>query len=336
MPVIYVKEQGAMIHKRGGRILVEKDDKTLLEIPLRQTDSVAVFGNVQLTTQAMSELLERSIPVAFYTRHGRLKGHLTPEVSKNVGLRLAQYRTATDETASLGIARGIVRAKLLNSAALLDDYRANHPSELLAGKADSLRRAAGDTGEAATHSELMGREGAGAAAYFDALAEMNRSELPFEGREKHPPPDPINSLLSLGYTMVLNELRGLVEGAGLEPHLGFLHRADYGRPSLALDLLEPFRSIVVDRLTLALVNERVFTVEHFASRATGPYRGSVILLPDDFRRYLEHYEKALSTPRAAAPDGMRHALELEIEKLRATLVDGRGFEPFVEGKECSG
>ena len=335
MPVIYVKEQGAAIHKRGGRILVEKDEKTLVEIPLRQTESVAVFGNVQITTQALSEFFERGIPVAFYTRHGRLKGHVTPALSKNVGLRLAQYRTSLDDAASLGIARSIVRAKLLNSAALIDDWRAHYPSELLARKAESLRRAAEETSGSLAHAELMGREGAGAAAYFGAFAEMNRSELPFQGRQKHPPPDPINALLSLGYTMLLNELRGLAEGAGLEPHLGFLHRVDYGRPSLALDLLEPFRSIVVDRLTLTLVNERVFTAEHFASRVTGPYRGSVVLMPDDFHRYLEHYEKALNAPRVSAPEGMRNALGREIEKIRGTLVEGRAFEPFLEEAKCS-
>src|SRR5579871_4030346 len=121
MAVIYVIEQGAVVRKRGGRILVEKDHETLSEIPLRQTDSIAVFGNVQVTTQALSELLERGIPLALYARHGRLKGHLTPEVSKNVPLRLAQYRMAVDGAASLALAKAVVRAKLVNSGRLLAD-----------------------------------------------------------------------------------------------------------------------------------------------------------------------------------------------------------------------
>src|SRR5438270_681634 len=115
MAVIYVREQGSVIRKRGGRILVEKEHETLLEIPLRMTESVAVFGNVQVTTQALSELLDRGIPLALYTRHGRLKGHLTPDTSKNVPLRVAQYRTALDEAAALGIAKELVMAKLRNS-----------------------------------------------------------------------------------------------------------------------------------------------------------------------------------------------------------------------------
>src|ERR1700746_1181880 len=132
MTVIYVREQGSVVRKHGGRILVEKDQVTLLEIPLRKTDSVAVFGNVQVTTQALSEFLDRNIPLALYTRNGRLKGHLLPEANRNLQLRLAQYQVALDEKASLGIARNIVRAKLRNSAALISDYRAHYPSRSLA------------------------------------------------------------------------------------------------------------------------------------------------------------------------------------------------------------
>src|ERR1039457_4618145 len=102
MSVVYVKEQGAIVRKRGERILVEKDEQLLAEIRLRETASVAIFGNVQVTTQALSELLERGIPLSLYTRHGRLKGHLVPDVSKNVPLRVAQYRTALDDEPPAG------------------------------------------------------------------------------------------------------------------------------------------------------------------------------------------------------------------------------------------
>jgi CRISPR-associated protein Cas1 len=146
-------------------------------------------------------------------------------------------------------AKALVRAKLWNSDALVADYRSNHPSTELDALAGALLRSADQVVAAANLSELLGYEGSGTAAYFAGFSLMNRSELPFDGRAKHPPPDPVNALLSLGYTMLMNEIRSLVEGAGLEPHLGFLHRADYGRPSLALDLLEPFRSVFVDRLT---------------------------------------------------------------------------------------
>jgi CRISPR-associated protein Cas1 len=340
MAVVYVKEQGAIIRKHGGRILVEKDHELLLEIPLRQTDSVAVFGNVQVTTQALSELLDRGIPVALYTRHGRLKGHVVPDLSKNVPLRVAQYRMVLDEAASLGLAKAVVRAKLLNAGRLLADYRSHYPSDRLASACEAMSRAADGIAGVARHAELLGLEGSAAAAYFGAFAEMNRSELPFDGRRKHPATDPINGLLSLGYTLVMNEIRAVVEGAGMEPHLGFLHKVDYGRPSLALDLLEPYRSPVVDRLTLRLVNERILTGADFARRvavgvggsAGGSGAGGVVLAPDSFRKYLEAYEASVSEPRDCAPAGLREAWRSDVEKLAGAIRDGAEFAPYCEGE----
>jgi CRISPR-associated protein Cas1 len=330
MAVIYVREQGAIVRKRGSRLLVEKDAETLLEIPLRQTDSVAVFGNVQVTTQALSELLDHGIPLALYTRNGRLKGHLAPEMSKNVILRIAQYRAALDPARSLEIAKALVVAKLENSAALIAEYRGNYPSESLAQTGRSLEEAGTGAGQAKDHAELLGHEGSGAAAYFTAFAALNRSELPFDGRRKHPATDPINALLSFGYTLVMNELRSLAEGHGFEPHLGFLHLADYGRPSLALDLLEPFRAPIVDRLTLRLVNERILTGGDFARRLSGSLSGSVVLMPEALRRYLEAYEKAMTGARKQAPTGMRTALQEEAAKLARAIRDSGAFEPWQE------
>ena len=127
----------------------------------------------------------------------------------------------------------------------------------------------------------------------------------------------------------------LAEGAGMEPHLGFLYRVDYGRPSLALDLLEPFRAPVVDRLTLKLVNERTLTEADFGKRLTGEGAGSVILVPDSLRKYLEHYEAAAAEPRQRAPSGIRGAWQAEVEKLAAAIRDGAGFAPYCEGDGCS-
>jgi len=329
--VIYVKEQGAIIRKHSERILVEKDGVLLLEIPLRQTDSVAVFGNVQVTTQALSELLDRGIPLALYTRHGRLKGHLVPDLSKNVPLRVAQYRTALDEAASLAIAKAVVQAKLRNAARLLADYRSHYPSDALAAACAAMSRAAENAAGAAHHAELLGQEGSAAAIYFGVFPELNRSQLPFDGRRKHPATDPINGLLSLGYTLAMNEIRAVAEGAGLEPHLGFLHKVDYGRPSLALDLLEPYRSPLVDRLALRLVNEHVLTAADFGRRVAGGAPGSVILLPDSFHKYVEAYEQAVSAPREHAPSGLREAWRADVEKLAAAIRDEGAFMPYCEG-----
>ena len=250
-------------------------------------------------------------------------------------LRVAQYRTALDDAASLGLAKATVRAKILNGVELLSDYRGHYPSDTLASACEAMRRDAGNAAGARDHAELLGYEGSAAAIYFGAFPEMNRSGLPFDGRRKHPATDPINGLLSLGYTLAMNEIRGLAEGAGMEPHLGFLHRVDYGRPSLALDLLEPFRAPLVDRLTLKLVNERTLTEADFGQRLTGDAAGSVMLVPDSLRKYLEHYEAAVAEPRQRAPSGIREAWQAEVEKLAAAIRDGAAFAPYCEGDGCS-
>lgn len=333
--MIYVREQGSVVAKRGARVLVEKDRQVLLEIPMRETEAVAVFGNVQVTTQALSELLERSIPLTFFTRNGRIKGRLAPAASKNVPLRLAQYEAARDESRSLELARAVVCAKLANSAALVSDYRSNYPLVELEQAARELQEAARRAAAAGSHAELLGCEGAGAAAHFRALAVMNRSGLPFEARRMHPPPDPVNALLSLSYTLATNELSGAAEARGLDPYIGFLHRADYGRPSLALDLVEPFRAALADRLTLRLVNERILTEKDFAQRLGGPAPGGVVLVPEAFRRYLEHYEKAVRGPRRSAPRGLRAQFGEEAANLARALTGGGPFRPYQEADECS-
>ena len=318
MSIVYVKEQGSAIRKRAGRMVVMKDSEILLEIPLRDTTSVAVFGNVQVTTQAMSEFLDSGIALSLFTRNGRLKGHLTPEASKNMPLRIKQYECALDPVRALKLAKAVVRAKLKNSAALVADYRAHYPGPALEEAARGLSTAAQQAEKAEALDQLRGFEGAAAAAHFRAFAVMNRSEFPFPGRRRRPTPDPINALLSFGYTLLTNELRGLLEGAGFEPLLGFLHQVEYGRPSLALDLVEPFRS-QIDRLTLRLVNERMLTAKDFATHVSGPRAGSVVLMPDSIGKYLGEFETFLESR------GIRRAMGDEVEALGRAVRDGVEF-----------
>ena len=310
MAVVYVKEQRSVIRKRGARLLVEKDEETLAEIRVRETDAVAVFGNVQVTTQALGMLLDEGIPVALYTLHGRLKGHLVPEASKNLPLRVAQYRAALDEAASLGPAREVVQAKIANTRAVAALYRTNYPNGDLAEAVEELTRLEGRAAEAGDRAELLGLEGAAAARWFAVFGKLNRSGLPFPGRRMHPSPDPVNALLSFGYTVLGNEIRALAEGAGLEPHLGFLHQ--------------------VDRLTLRLVNQSVLREEDFGRSLAGRNEGRIVLNPGSLARYLGSYEEAVTAARKGAPEGIRAELARDVEKLKRWLAGGEMFRAWRE------
>lgn len=325
--IVYVKEQGACVRKRGSRILIEKDDQTLREIPLKDTAAVAVFGNVQVTTQALAVLLDAGIPLSLLSRHGRLRGRLVPDDPRDAGLLLAQFGASTNAASSLAAARALVGAKLWNSAAVIGEFHSNHPALALEGDVTALKAAAHAAVAAATVAEVMGHEGAGAALYFGAFASMNLSGLPFPGRRKHPATDPVNALLSLAYTLATNEIHALLAAAGLAPEFGFLHSPDRTRPSLALDLVEPFRSSLCDRLVLRLVNTRVLRAEHFGSRPAG---GGVILLPDAFAAFLTAYEEAVESPRTGAPNGFRHAFQMQADGLVGWLRGNPSFLPWLE------
>ena len=176
--------------------------------------------------------------------------------------------------------------------------------------------------------------------------QFNKSGMAWPGRQKHPATDPLNALLSLGYTLVMHELTALLEGAGLDPYLGFLHQLDYGRPSLALDLVEAFRHPVVDRLTLTLINRNVLGTDDFHS---GGERPGVFLTPGAMRRYFGEYERwmlerpgvntgAGGTTSPAGPC-FRDRLKSEVERLAAALRESKPFEPFrfggQEEAECN-
>jgi CRISP-associated protein Cas1 len=343
MAHIYVREQGVHISKSGERLEVlppeadaepHKRPEPLLSVPLRDVDGVALFGHVQISTQAVTALLERGVAIALLTRQGRLRGRVTPALERGAMLRLEQARRCGEPKARLEVGRVLIRAKVLNSAAVLDDAASNHPSGDLAKTSESLRGIAGRIPGATALDELLGLEGAAAAAYFDCFPVLDRAGFGWHGRRRRPPPDPVNALLSLSYTLAGQELEGFVGARGLDPAFGFLHTVEDGRPSLALDLLEPFRPLAADRLVLTLLNRKVLQPEDFAKRMDE--RGGVILTPEALPRFLNAWEESLLEPRPWAPKGLRAAMEQQVAGMEAWL-GGSQFHAFAkEEPACAG
>ena len=249
MAFLYLAEQGSVLRKSGDRFLVEKDDEVLLDLPYHKLETILLFGNIQVTTQAMAELLERGIHLSLFSRQGRYRGALTPSQGSNIERRIRQFECFRDSARSLAIARAIVEAKLENGLATLNRYaHRTAASESFVQCRDQITAILPRLSTVANIEQLDGFEGTGARNYFTALMTFNRSEFTWEGRRKHPATDPLNALLSLAYSLLAHELTALLEGFGLDPYLGFLHQPDYGRPSLALDLVETLRHPVADRL----------------------------------------------------------------------------------------
>ncbi len=330
MAYLYLTEQGSILRKAGDRFLIEKDGEILLDLPYHKLETILLFGNVQVTTQAVAECLEKGIRLSFLSRRGQYRGALVAPQAGNVLLRLAQFQLHAEPNRAIGFARNVVEAKLLNGLQVLRRLaqREAAPTELNR-HTEAMGCAVEGLSRAATALELDGMEGNGAREYFAGLMLFNKSALDWPGRKKHPSTDPLNALLSFGYTLLMYELTALLEALGLDPQVGFYHALDLGRPSLALDLLEAFRHPFVDRLVLACVNRETVKAEDFEHH--GDSEG-VFLIPEAQKRFLAAYEKWMLSP--AGKDGRlerRRVLRAEAERFAGALREGTVFEPWREG-----
>lgn len=288
---LYVQEQGARIGLDGDCLVVRGRGRESVTTTARlpNTSHVVVFGNVQITAQAMRALLERCIPVSFLSYGGWYYGRATGVDSKNVELRMAQHRAAADPAFCLRLARGLVASKVRNSRTLL---RRNHaaPPLLVLSELEQLARKAE---RAEVLDALLGLEGTAARSYFGAFTGMLKGEsalstFDLDGRNRRPPRDPVNALLSFVYSLLTKDFALTLSAVGLDPLIGFYHRPRFGRPALALDLMEEFRPLVADSVVIGAINGGGFGSEDFQSHPSG-----VSMRPAARRRLLLAYERRM-------------------------------------------
>lgn len=329
MAFLYITEQGAVLRRTGQRLVVEKDEKTLADVPAGKVEGVLIFGNVQFTTQAVRLLFECGIEMALFTSTGRLLGQLTSTTTKNIGLRQAQFARSADADFVLAVARTIVEGKLRNGLELVRQFRHNHPETPLDEEIQDIAAACTGVASQGDLPSLLGVEGSAARTYFSAFSKMVRHSFAFTGRRRRPAPDPVNALLSFGYTLVYNEIASLLDGLGLEPYLGFFHQPHYGHATLASDLLEEFRSPLIDRLTLHLINNRIFTQEDFFLHEP---TGGMHLRDEPRKRYFIEYEKFVGVLATCVEDGsevtFRKLFRRQAERLKETVMSGEAYQPF--------
>lgn len=328
MAFVYLTEQGAVLQKTGERLVVEKDGQVLLDIPAAKVEGVLIFGNVQFTTQAVQLLLRQGIELALFTRRGRLLGQLTSPFTKNIDLRRAQYARAGDPAFVLAQAQALVAGKLANCLEMVREFTHNHPDTEAKGEIARLAEYLPRVPQQPDLDSLLGLEGAGARVYFAAFARMVRHTFGFTGRARHPAPDPVNALLSLGYTLVYNEIGSLLDGLGFDPYLGFYHQPRFGHATLASDLLEEFRAPLVDRFTLSLINNRVFVETDFYQH-TG---GGVYLQDEPRKRYFQEYERFITRPwhhpEEKAETDFRRLFRRQAENLLTAVMNGSVYQPY--------
>lgn len=352
MATLYLTEPRSVVKKDGETLVVhipadkEKGtEKRSVRVPLIKIDQVVVQGDSTVTTPALLALLEQRADVCFCTYHGQFRGRLAAGMAKNSLLRLAQHRWHDDAERSLALARCFVQGKLANQRTLL--LRTNRKRELVTiakaaddikGVLDQVPGVQRNEGEiidprvpqaGTAWGSLLGLEGAAAAFYFDAFRQLLKQDLGFQGRKKRPPTDAVNALLSFGYTLLMNKVASAAQLVGLDPYIGFLHSSQYGKPALALDLMEEFRPVVVDSVVLTLVNNRILQAGDFREEF------GVYWLKDGARKtFLTKFEERLNTeikhPTFDYKATYRKCLELQVRLLAKTLTgEVAAYPPFL-------
>ncbi len=259
---LYLNTQGMRVGKSGAVLQVKDKDKSVMqEVRIGEICQVNLMGNVQVSTQAVQALCEAEVPICYFSMGGWFYGITTGLNQKNVFLRRSQFRLAEQEYFARTVARRLVAGKIRNQRTLLQRNHVEPKRETLDGLKEMAERAE----QAGSLEELLGIEGNAARLYFgdfsgmiktDDEAEAAEFRFDLNGRNRRPPRDPVNALLSLGYSLLAKELTVACYAVGFDPYVGFYHQPRFGRPALALDLMEPFRPLIVDSAVLTAINTR--------------------------------------------------------------------------------
>ncbi len=287
----YVQHQGARVVKDGEVLRVVDGEEKLAAARLREISQLAVFGGVQITSSVLRELCSRGVPICHLSHGGWFYGITHGMSHKNIELRQRQFAAAADSEKSLALARRFVQAKILNSRTLLRRNHADLGDDVIDGFKGDLRRAT----KAESVESLLGIEGTAAARYFRHFEGMLRPSensvgaFDFALRNRRPPRDPVNALLSFTYALLTKDFTITLFSVGFDPYLGFFHKPRYGRPSLALDLMEEFRPLIADSVVLTVINNGEVSSSDFISAM-----GGVALTPGARKRLLGAYERRLA------------------------------------------
>jgi CRISP-associated protein Cas1 len=287
---VYVQAAGTRVGKSGDELTIQPLEGERQSARLAQTSQLALFGSVQLTTQALQAAVGRGIPICYFSTGGWFYAMTTGLTHKNVELRRLQFRAAESPGASLALARRFIGSKIRNSRTFL---RRNAEAVSIRSL-EALKTLAGQAEEAESVSSLLGIEGAAAREYFHQFSGLLKGDddahlaFEFEGRNRRPPKDPVNAMLSLAYAVLAKDLTVVLQAVGFDPFLGFYHRPRYGRPALALDLMEEFRPLVADSVVVNVINTGVVRLKDFI------VRGSAYALINAARvRFLLAYERRM-------------------------------------------
>lgn len=371
MAILYLTEQHAWMAREGDCLIVHIPEQSednnnkgkrerKMTVPLFKVEEVIVYGDITISTPALTSLLEARVPITYLSKHGRYLGNLSPQLTKNSILRLAQHAAHADPLKRHAIAQRFVVGKLRNMRTVLMRYQRTHPDAHISEQAETVKQCMqaaaqtryamsnenGDRQEGNFDSEgeqcevtvgrmnglgsLLGCEGAGSAAYFSVFDRLIRCGWShgFSKRIRRPPTDPVNAMLSYGYVLLTSQVASALACVGFDPYIGYLHASRYGKPALALDLMEEFRPLIVDSVVLNLLNNRQLEAKNFITELN-----SCRMTDTTKRLFLEKFEERMQEiithPTFTYKVSYRRCMELQA-RLLAKYLTGEipAYQPF--------
>lgn len=325
---LYVTSNNRYLSLDGENVVVLEEQKEIGRVPLHNLESIVTFGYTGASPALMGACAKRNIDLCFMSGNGRFLARVSGEVRGNVLLRKQQYKISGDKEQSLCIARDFITGKIYNSRWVLErasrDYSMRLDSVLLKKKSSMLADNLHAVRKCKNASELLGIEGESASLYFsvfDDLILQQKEDFYFKGRNKRPPLDRVNAMLSFTYSLLAGMCGSALESVGLDPYVGFMHTDRPGRMSLALDLMEEFRSVMADRFVLTLINKRIVKKEGFIQKENG-----AVVLDDETRKSF------LSAWQAKKQEMIKHPfLEEKIEWGMAPYVQALLLARYIRG-----
>jgi CRISPR-associated protein Cas1 len=333
---LYLNTQGLHVGKSGNVLKIKEKDRVVEEVRIGETCQVSLFGGIQLTTQAVQTLCENEVPICYFSQGGWFYGITHGLGVRNVALRREQFRLAENGEFCLRLARSLIAGKIRNQRTMLQRNHVEPP----AGKIAQLKVLCDDAERAESPEQLLGIEGNAARIYFELFSGMIKVGQPedepaagaasftfdFTHRNRRPPRDPVNSLLSLAYSVLAKDLTIVCHAVGFDAYLGFYHQPRFGRASLPLDLMEPFRPLIADSAVLSAINTRMVNERDFLRVGQ-----SVALRPEGRKAFFRAYEQRMDTlvthPLFGYRLNYRRMLEIQTRLLARTVAGEIDFYP---------
>lgn len=330
MSYLYLCEYGASVGVEENQVVVKYQDGMKKMIPIETLESIQIFGRASITEPCVIQCLKKGIDVSYYSKGGSYFGRLQSTGHVNAARQRQQGRLGETGFA-LELSRRWIEAKIHNQRVVLKRYERSEGVSV-EEEVKMMNLLGRKALEAGTLDELRGYEGNAAKYYFQGLSKLVEPEFAFQGRSRRPPRDVFNSMLSLGYSLLMNEIYGKIEGKGLNPYFGFLHADKEKHPTLASDLMEEWRAVIVDSMVMSLVNGHEIRKEHFELELEGP---GIYLTKEGMKIFLKKYNlkvctKARYLSYADYPVSFRRGMDLQVNGLVQAIEneDAAYYQPI--------